>query len=330
MTVFVKPIILCGGNGTRLWPLSTSQIPKQFIEIDNKLNTLLDYTLDRTLKIMSMLQIQGFNSHVPLLVTNKYHQIPKLNFEVEYLFEEYANDTAVAVARVCEKVKNGADEKTILLFLPSDHYVDNIENFVNDVVSGIKKVKNDNIILYGLKPSGVETKYGHIIDNLGIVKFYEKPDYSTAKKLVESGALWNSGIFASTLNNLLNSLNQSKYDIFDWIINPRDGKAPSFDVAVLQQHSNIITQHSKGWGWSDVGTWESFINIPFIKSEMENDNNVILSETSLVNVLNRKNLGKIIIIGCKDLLVVRNHDDILIMNTTMENTNKLKNIVSSL
>ena len=313
----IQPIILCGGSGTRLWPISTTEIPKQFIPL-SKDNTLLQQTINR-IKKLDVLK--------PLLIMNKNH---KLETNLDVIYEEYANDTSVAVARACLYIKNKNPNKNIIIIVfPADHYIHNDDNFIIDIKSGINHVTISNIVLYGIKPTSPETKYGYIIPNSSHINFIEKPDINIASDLIKQNALWNSGIFASHIDLILKCIHESSYNIMDYISNPREGKIASFDVAILQNHKNIYAQIVNNWKWSDVGTWNSFTEIPSIKNEITYPVNVNMSGCTNVEILNRSD-GRIIIINCKDLFIAKNGSDILIMSNTTNNDNQLKNIVNNL
>lgn len=326
----IQPVVLCGGNGSRLWPISTFETPKQFISLGNK-GTLLGETINR----ISRLGVESKDYIIfdPLLIMHNTHKLPPENTDIHcnIIYEEYANDTAVAVARAALEIKSmhPKDSEIIMLVFPADHYIYNVDIFVKDILEGLTHLTYNNIILYGIDPTGPETKYGYIIPLNNGVKFKEKPDASLALELLNQNALWNSGIFAANTNLILERICNSPYNITDWITNPKEGKAPSFDVVVLQEYNNIYAHHCSGWRWSDVGTWESFTNIPEIQDEILKSSNVIMESCVNATVLNR-NHSNLILIGCKDLLVVTNESDILIMQNTGDYNNLLKDIASRL
>lgn len=326
----IQPIICCGGSGSRLWCLSTPKIPKHLISLGSK-GTLLQETIRRISVIMDGCRDQQYEVYEPLLIMHQDHKLPPelSQHESNIVYEQYANDTAVAVAKAALAVKQRHIEDTIMIVFPADHYIYNTEAFTQDIVEGITKVTNTNIVLYGIEPTSPETKYGYIIPSLNGVRFREKPDANTALELIKQKALWNSGIFAANTSTVLASLECSSHNIMDWITNPRSGKAPSFDVAVLQEHSNIHAHYCQQWRWSDVGTWDAFIEIPEIKAEMETATNVITQDCSHVDVLNRGS-GNIVIIGCKNLMVVYSGSDILIMPNTGDFNSQLKEIATNI
>lgn len=313
MTSYVQPIILCGGSGTRLWPLSNTIRPKQFVPIDND-KTLLQLTLDRISLIKNKCKQKDINCYEPILVMHKDH---KQDYGYNVLYETYINDTGVAIARACTTVNSNE----IMLVLPSDHYIENVDTFVDDIIEGIVNVTNDNIVLYGIHPTSPETKYGYILPTNTNVIFKEKPSKDIAIDLIKKGAMWNSGLFAAKVNTIYDNLG----DLTKWVINPREGKAPSFDVAVLQKYNNIYAHKCSEWGWSDVGTWEAFTSIPEVKSII--NSNSTSKNCNNIKILNYSNKN-IVTIGCNDLLIVTHGNNILIMPSVGDYNNDLKEIAS--
>lgn len=327
----IQPVVLCGGGGSRLYPISNPKIPKQFISLGER-GTLLEQTLERVGKISDLLIMNdNFEVYDPLLIMNITHksQLSQcgslLNYEI--IYENYANDTAVAVANVCCYIKKKYNDNNIIMVVfPADHYIYEINHFISDLRNGIKYVTHDNIVLFGLEPTQPTTKYGYILKSDDqTVKFIEKPDITVASDLISKNALWNSGIFAANVDLVLKCLTTSEHNIMEYVINPKEGKMPSFDIVVLQQYHNIRLHECTGWKWSDVGTWDSFLEIPEIKKELGSNQSVITNECINTQVLNRGN-GNTVLIGCKNIIVIRNGDDILIMSNTEDYNNQLKNI----
>lgn len=333
----VCPVILCGGSGTRLWPISTPKVPKQFISLGEK-GTLLEETLRRINLVLQSCRQAGYPTEDPLLVMHCSHTLPAelSHYESRVVYEDYANDTAVAVAKAVQALKQQHDN-VIMVVVPADHYIENGAEFVNDITRGIQNVTSDNIVLYGIDPIAPETKYGYILpardrkvgDVFPVLGFREKPTADVAMELIERNALWNSGIFAATLQVVDTCLYTSRYSIMDWVQNPRAGKAASFDVAVLQEYSNIYVHHCVNWKWSDVGSFMSFTVIPEIQAEMAASSTVITTDCDNIKVLNR-NQSNIVVIGCSDLFIVANGSNLLIMSSRADYDNRLKDIATNL
>jgi mannose-1-phosphate guanylyltransferase len=321
--------ILCGGTGFRLWPLSTEQTPKQFITLGNK-GTLLEETLRRINILSQRLKEYNYIVYDPLLLMNKNHKLPpELSLYEQYvIYEEYANDTAAAILKMAIAVKAKYSNNIEMLILPADHYIYNINNFVTDIINGTNYLTLNNIVLYGINPTGPETKYGYIIPHENHVTFKEKPDIEYAKELIKQNALWNAGIFLAHTNLLISCLEKSSYNINDWIVNPREGKSVSFDIAVLQQYPYIYAHHSKDWMWDDIGTFNTFLELPDIKNAIKEDITTIKHTCKNVIVVNKNNKN-IVTIGCENLYIISDKDNLLIMNNTIDYSNILKSIVST-
>lgn len=331
----IQPVILCGGNGTRLWPLSNSHCPKQFVSIvGNK--TMLECTIDRINHLRRTLEIKtdfdldriSYTVNEPLLIMHRGHNLPEaLQFYADkVVLEEFSNDTGVAIARAVINIKNSTSSDIMIVF-PSDHYIANVEAYIYDIICGLDLIRKDNIVLYGMEPTAANTQYGYIVSTENGVWFKEKPDPQTAVELIKQRAMWNSGIFACRVDHLYEVITTNRQLMWH-IEHPRDVKADSFDVAVLQQHQNLVAHYCLQWGWSDVGTWESFLAIPEIQEEV-NNSTVIMADCANVNVLNR-NKGNVVVIGCSNLMIVSHGNDILVMPNTGDFNQQLKAITQQL
>jgi mannose-1-phosphate guanylyltransferase len=329
--IIIKPVILCGGSGTRLWPISSATTPKQLLEIGDK-GTLLEETLRR----IDKLKASSDNILEPVMVMNSSHIIPSLSSDLQQyqnniIYETIANDTAIAILRTCISLREQFNNKNniYILVFPADHYIYNPDYFIQDILDGLSKLKSDNILLYGIQPTSPESKYGYIYEIDNSIHFKEKPSSEIAQSLINNGALWNSGIFCANLNLIYDLLISSKYNLLDWINNEKIIKAPSFDIAILQEYSNIIVHKSSNWKWCDIGTWDTFINIPEIQTEILANNNNTIEKSTNVNVLNRSSFN-IYVLGCSNLIVAVQDNNILILDTTNDHNSNLKSFASNL
>lgn len=323
----IQPVVLCGGQGLRLYPLSTTEVPKQLVPLGNS-QTLLHYTLLRIQILRDTCESLGYTMNKPLLVMNKNNVLPASLRDNDIIYETYANDTAVAVAHAATTISSRyPNEHIIMLTLPADHYIHNVSNFIRDIICGIETVTHNNIVLYGISPISPDTKYGYIIRSESGVSFIEKPDKEKAQQLLTDNALWNSGIFAASIDVVLATLQASKYDIMSWLSSPRGDKAPSFDVAVLQEYAAITAHVCDEWNWSDVGTWDAFLQIPEIQAEM--NYMTIQSKCDNVKVLNRDDMN-IVVIGCSNLLIANYNNNLLVMDTSTDHHSTLKTVASNL
>ena len=212
------PVILCGGSGSRLWPLSRQSFPKQYLSLDSEDN--------KTLLQKTQLRMQGIkNIDDPILICNEEHrfivaeQMKEINIKpMSILLEPFGKNTCPAIAVAAIKALSIADNPNLLI-VSSDHDIQNIENFVKSVELGMNFCNKDKLVTFGVIPNTPETGYGYIeaenpldkenIKGEKIKKFLEKPDLITAKKLIKDNHFaWNSGIFLFNSKVILDEINK--------------------------------------------------------------------------------------------------------------------------
>ena len=349
----IIPIILCGGSGSRLWPLSRESYPKQFISIKKEDKFSL---LQNTIKRISTLK----NIKKPILVCNEEHrfivaeQMRELNIEdFVILLEPSGRNTAPAITLAALKSLELEEDPTLLV-LSSDHEIKNIENFLNVVDMGFKFAANNKLVTFGVVPKSPETGYGYIkakepfrnkIEGFVIESFIEKPDSETAQRLIKDNRFtWNSGMFMFKAKEIIKEIDKYSPKIlvsckkaitkieFDLVFQRLD-KASfekcndiSIDVAVMEKTSRGIVIPLDA-GWSDIGSWESAWETS--KKDLEGnykEGNVVLENTknSFIRSENRLIVG----IDLNDLIIVETRDAILISNKNA--SQKVKNIVKNL
>ena len=274
----IKPVILCGGAGTRLWPKSKNNLPKQFIDFGGWTlfqktllrikNPIFDYPIIST----NVLYLNLVRKHLSKYRIKKYRII----------LEPYKKNTAPAILS-CALLKEVNYEQP-MIFFPADHLIEKT-NLLNRSINLYKKHLNkDNIFIFGIRPNSPSSQYGYFLTrktskNLNkVVKFIEKPNTSNAKKIVKKNGYWNSGIlFArkdSIINNFrkyqfktlklcINSVNRSKISKNIYYLNKKSFKKiqeKSFDYAILEKSKNI-NGIKLNIPWSDLGSWKEISNI---------------------------------------------------------------------
>lgn len=330
-----------GGGGTRLWPLSTTQIPKQFIRLfDNK--SLFQMNLERNNSFCEEHLILS-NTEQYLLALDQEKEINIYNENISYILEPIGRNTAPAIALACFSL----DYNDIVLVTSSDHLVkDNIE-YLKSVNKAKEFAKEGYLVTFGLYPKHPETGFGYIetYDKENVKAFHEKPDIETAKKYVDSGNYyWNSGMFCFKAGVFLNELNKYAPDIYSSAYkafrnskhienvfyvakeNMEEIPSNSIDYAVMEQ-SKIIKVVCSDFGWSDVGSFDSLAN------EYKSDKNNNASSTGnliAINSFNNFVFSKNIVatIDVSDLLII-NMDDALLISKK-GSSQKVKELVSSL
>jgi mannose-1-phosphate guanylyltransferase/mannose-6-phosphate isomerase len=269
-------VILCGGSGTRLWPLSRKNYPKQFLKLYSE-HSLLQETYLRMRKLMPMEQIyfvtnqDGFST-----VLEQIHEIDATFEAHQVIIEPKSLNTAPAIACAVKYLQSekgvGADEK--ILFLPADHYIGNVESFLAVLKTAFETV-GDNIGTIGIRALTPETGYGYIKIGTSedsyarVVQFCEKPSKALAAGYVASGEyVWNSGMYLMSIGSFVRELNQhapliagkmaGSWGSFieDFHILP----SISFDYAVSEKSSTVVV-YEGDFGWSDIGSFDSLAEI---------------------------------------------------------------------
>ena len=277
----IIPVIMAGGSGTRLWPLSRTAFPKQFIALTSQL-TMLQETAAR---------LNGLSNAAPMVICNEEHrflvaeQMRQQNLHPSILLEPVGRNTAPAIALAAIKAVEDAkdsDEKPVLLVLAADHVIEDIEAFQQCVKTLLPQVQAGKFGTLGIVPTEPATGYGYIKATDGCVsEFVEKPDAETAAKYVADGYLWNSGMFLIRADRYLDELKNFRADIYDActksMVNTqqdldfvRIDKAAfeacpdeSVDYAVMEPLAakGEVVVAPLDAGWNDVGSWSALWEI---------------------------------------------------------------------
>jgi len=324
-------ILLSGGSGKRLWPLSNDVRSKQFIKLLKNENGKYESMVQRVYR-----QIQTVNSDMEVTIATSKSQVSairnQLGNKVSICLEPCRRDTfpAIALAAAYLKDVQGLSEEDCVAVCPVDPYVDNT---YYQTVQKLEEVVNEgqsNLVLMGIEPTVPSEKYGYIIpvdknEISNVAKFTEKPDTETAKEYIKQGALWNAGVFAFKLGYLLNKAHElidfvdyadlfKKYDTLTKI---------SFDYAVVEKEPNIQVLRYAGQ-WKDVGTWNMMAEVMADKTKGD----VILDDTCKdTNVVNELNIP-ILCMGCEDMVVAASEDGILV--STKERSGYMKPYVEKI
>ena len=336
MNVTLQPVILAGGSGTRLWPLSREFYPKQFLPLIGEL-TLFQETV---------LRLDGMEDVAePLIVCNEAHRFlvteqlrqlerTALGIIVEPVARNTAPALTLAALRLGELVgKSGADQ--VILVMPADHVLQEVDDFQNAVALGLSLAESDHIVTMGVVPDGPATGYGYIrkgeaIDGAyQVASFVEKPDLETATSYVDTGEyLWNSGIFLMRPSVWLSELEGSRPDIAaacrkaqfnghvdgdfyrpgaaDFVACPSD----SIDYAVMEKVTGAVVVPLEA-GWEDLGAWSAL----WAKRDHDSNGNVVQGDVytdSTHNALLIAQHRLLATIGVEDMVVVETADAVLV------------------
>lgn len=327
----IFPVVLSGGSGSRLWPMSRELYPKQFLPLVGEY-TLLQETLQR---------LDGLNPRTSILVCNEEHrflaaeqlrQIGQLDHNI--ILEPAGKNTAPAIALAAFTALE-SDPEAVLLVLPADHVINDADSFRNVVKKATIAAQRGDLVTFGVIPSYPETGYGYIRGDAGgelgqtVKSFVEKPDLETAKAYLASGDYyWNSGMFLFRADRYLEELAQHRPEIYqacqaafaspeedlDFIRVNKEAfylcPSESIDYAVME-HTDRAIVFPLDVGWSDVGSWSSMADVAkkddsgnTSKGDVIQHNSrdtYVFAENALVSTVG---LDGIVVVQTKDALLV--------------------------
>ncbi len=330
-------IILCGGSGTRLWPISRTLMPKQFVKLfDTK--SLFQLTVERNINVCDS-QFIVSNAEQYFLALDQLEELKQVNNN--YLLEPVGRNTAPAITLACMAL----DGEEIVLVTPSDHLIKDELEYKKVLEKAKILAEDDFLVTFGIKPTFAETGFGYIEANgYDVKKFHEKPDKDTALSYVKAGNYyWNSGMFCFKVKVFLEELRKYspkvyaksliayenatkeeftriKYDDMEAI--PED----SIDYAVMEK-SDIVKVIPSDIDWSDVGSFDALFN----ELPKDKNNNTIEEKHISINSKNNLIYGKdkyIATIDVEDLIIVDTGDALLI--SRKGSSQKVKQVVSKL
>jgi len=347
----IVPVILAGGSGTRLWPLSRQLYPKQLIDIYNK-NTMLQNTV---------LRLKGLeNAGSPIVVCNEEHrfmtaeQLRQIKVDPQaIILEPVGRNTAPAIAIAALKAMENNQDPTLLI-LPADHVIEKPEKFHDAILLGFESVKQGNLLTFGIIPDSPETGYGYIKqgellkDNIRIAKiesFVEKPDRATAQKYLDSGSYtWNSGMFMFKASVIIKELEthapaiikQSQQvittgtqDLDFFRLNLKEFEnmpSDSIDYAVMEKTSKGVVIPLDA-GWNDMGSFDALWQTGK-KDENQNviKGNVLTHDVKQTYINSEKRL--IAAVGLEKFVIVETNDAIFV--SPRDRVQDVKKIVKQL
>lgn len=344
----ITPVILCGGSGTRLWPLSRKSFPKQFVPLINN-KSLLQLTLERVVLINGC----GTRPEVICVAAEDHRflvaeamQAGKVKGKI--ILEPVARNTAPAMALAALQ----AAPQDLLLFCPSDHHIPDVQAFAAMVQQGSLAARKGAIVTFGVVPSFPSTAYGYIEQgaasgdgSFGVARFIEKPNAEKAQDLILQGnVLWNAGIFLAQASTLLEALQQHAADILQscqqsmaqagkdqQFVRPEAGsftacRADSIDYAVLERHAKVAVVPFAG-SWSDVGSWNAVADLSPADEQgnrIDGQGLAIQSQRTYIHAPHRL----VVTLGTQDLLVIDTPDALLVAASS--HAEQVKNVVAQL
>ncbi len=332
----MQVVILCGGSGTRLWPISRTHFPKQFCQLFGS-DSLFQKTIKRNKSFADSFSVV-INQEQYFMGLDQIEQ-SKTNKPCQFILEPIGRNTAPAIAIAALAAK--PDE--VILVVPSDHLIEKQSVYEQTVQKSVELAHQDKLVTFGIKPSYAETGYGYIeSDGLDVKSFKEKPDAATALKYIQAGNyFWNSGMFCFKAGVFLNELKTYAPDIYieskkafeaarkDNVIriNLEEMKAirsESIDYAVMEK-SKLVKVVPADIGWSDVGSFDSLYEaLPKDEHGNTKAENVIHLGSKNNLIISNKRL--ISTIDVEDLMIVDTTDAIVIAKKG--STQKVKELVA--
>lgn len=327
----IYPVILCGGAGTRLWPSSRQDRPKQFLKLIGDRSSFQD-------TILRVRDLAGADEIVVVtglsMVDLVERQAREIDAKLTVIIEPEARDSAPAIAAAAAYVR-AADPEGVLLMLAADHHIAEPEMFREAALLAIGAARAGRILAFGVQPTSPATGFGYIKPGallpsgvMAVDAFVEKPDLPTARRYVEEGYFWNSGNFAFTAQILLDELAAFEPEIGDGAIESvargvwdgtrllLDSEAfgkttkKSLDYAVMERTSRAAVAPA-AFTWSDLGAWDAI----WEASMRDAEGNAASGDVHLINtrnVLARSSGPFVGAIGVEDLLIVAEPDAILV------------------
>lgn len=347
-------VIMAGGGGTRLWPLSTKKTPKQMVKIFGE-ETLFQISVNRLDGLFTPERIFVVTvAEQADLLSSQTPQIPKENF----LIEPFPKGTASVVGYAASYIKQ-IDPEAILVILTADHFIQNISEFHNLLRSGYQAAQDKYLVTLGIQPTFAATGYGYIHKGepvkcfkdrwaFKVTNFLEKPDTQKAKLMFSSGGYdWNSGMFIWHVDAILEEFKRQMPEFFlileDITKTLLEGNfsemLPHFwrkiipqtiDYGIMEHAENVIVIPGSNLGWYDVGSWESLFDV----MEVDDDGNVNMAvrhigfETSNTLVYSKSDQHMIVTLGVENLVIVESDKTILICDR--EKSQEIKNVVKFL
>ncbi|GGA81157.1 mannose-1-phosphate guanylyltransferase 1 [Neiella marina] len=343
----IYPVIMAGGSGSRLWPLSRKLYPKQFLPLHGD-STMLQETITRLNGVQAKSPVVISNEEHRFIVAEQLHQLGDLG---TIILEPDGRNTAPAVALAALTLKHTEGDDALMLVLAADHVIQDQSAFHRAIEQAVPLAKAGELVTFGIVPTGPETGYGYIRsgDAMGeafkVGEFVEKPDLETAQSYVDSGKYyWNSGMFMFTAGQYLSELKKHQPDILaaceasmadvshdlDFVRVDKDEflKCPddSIDYAVMEKTERAVVIPLDA-GWNDVGSWSALWEV----NEKDQHGNVtrgdvMVHESNNTYVNSEEKL--VAVVGLDNIIVVETKDAVLVAD--QNRVQDVKSIVNEL
>lgn len=331
MEVKIVPVILSGGVGSRLWPLSREYFPKQCLPLTDASFSMLQQTLRRTAALEVVAPIVVCNENHRFLIAQQLQSIDVKDASI--VLEPKGRNTAPAIALAALEVARKFGDDTLMLVLPADHVIRDVTAFEASINKAAELAESNDLVTFGVQPTRPETGYGYIRagDDFSVEEFVEKPNLEAAQQYLDSGNyLWNSGMFLfnaktylaeltlhrSDIASVVNHAYENRNEDMDFVrIDPElFSQCPeeSIDFAVMEPTQNAKVVPYSG-DWSDIGAWDALYDY----ADKDLQNNVLTGDVmaeSSHGCLIKAESRLVAAVGVKDLVIVETADAVLIMD----------------
>lgn len=343
------PIVISGGVGSRLWPVSRALLPKQYIEIPGMYGSLFQNTLER---------LKGLDRvGEPIVVCSEEHrfvvaeQLRQIDVGAQLLLEPYGRNTAPAIALAAMEAM-ALGEDPLLLVLPADHLIEETESLHGAIETARTLATSSRLVTFGIPPRSPETGYGYLQQGdeitgggFEVAKFVEKPDFATAQRYVsEGGYLWNSGMFLFRASVFLKHLKIHAPDIHETctvthaaLEREKDFaripdaefhrcRSDSIDYAVMEKAGGVAAVLLNA-GWNDLGAWDALWSVQV----KDGDDNVVSGDVLTEDVYGsyiQSESRLVAAVGMRDAIIIETPDAVLVANR--EDAQGVKKIVDQL
>ena len=333
-------ILMAGGVGSRFWPVSTQDFPKQFHDMLGTGDTLIQKTFNRLAKLIPQ-------ENIFILTNERYNdlvfeQLPQVT-KRQVVLEPAMRNTAPCILYAALKIQK-ENEEAVMIVAPSDHWIEDETAFTNNVQQTFDFCsKNDALMTLGIKPTFPNTGYGYIeFDKTAnkpiksVNQFREKPDYETAKEFIAQGNfLWNAGIFMWSVNSVVKAFKNNQPELFalfeqgcevyntdfedDFILeNYAKAENISVDYAIMEKSDNVYVLPAE-FDWNDLGTWGSLYD----KLDKDESRNAVVNARTLTedtsgNMIRTKNDKIVVVDGLRDYIIVDKDEVLLIFPKAKE------------
>jgi len=341
----LQPVLLSGGSGTRLWPLSREAYPKQFLPLVGD-DTMVQATWRRVASLASAPPIIVANEEHRFLVAEQLRQIGAPVPAI--LLEPVGRNTAPAIAAAAlQALSTGADP--LLLVLPSDHVVRDADAFRKAIAEVMAIAEAGALVTFGIVPDAAETGFGYIQAEHGagpqkVLRFVEKPDQATAQSYLDAGSYyWNSGMFLFRASRYLEELRKFRPDIVEAVASAfdsaqRDGDfirldkeafsacpSDSIDYAVMEKTADAVVLPVE-IGWNDVGSWSALWDV----ADHDDDGNSHHGDVIAIDTRNSYAYAQrlVALVGVDDIVVVETDDAVLVAHK--DKVQEVKQVVARL